>query len=265
VNPDLLERLAPGNWPTLVLLTARTLGVVLTAPGVSLPMVPVKVRAALVVVVTAAVLPATPSAVVPEGTLALAGSMAGEVLIGAALGLTASLLMHAVAIAGDVMATQTGLSMAVAYDPSTDAGSTEISRLWGILALVLYLALGGPLLVIGALNDSVRLLPPGGPINIAGSGEWIAGYGSAVFRSAVMLAAPVMVALFLANVGLAMLTKAVQQISAFTVSFPITIGLGLLTLAASLPYGGALVARWMESLPRMLRWTLAAFASPAGG
>jgi flagellar biosynthetic protein FliR len=262
--PSFLDPLAPLQWPTLVLVTTRVLGMVLTAPLWSMIIVPARVRAALVIVVALLLLPAAPARPLPEGTLALPGLVGVELLLGIATGLVASLFMHGVAIAGDVMGVQTGLSIATTYDPTTEATATEIAQVASYFALALYVTLGGPLFLLQALGDSLRAIPPGSAVESVTGARSLVQQGGAVFGTAVSLAAPVMVTLFLTNVALAILTRAVPQISAFMVAFPITIGLGVFSLGASLPAVGGLVRRWAESVPGVAAAALAAFM-PAGG
>jgi flagellar biosynthetic protein FliR len=58
-----------------------------------------------------------------------------------------------------------------------------------------------------------------------------------------------MVTLLIVNVAIAILSRAVPQLNAIMVSFPLTIGLGLVMLGGSLPVVATVVAGWMHSLP----------------
>jgi flagellar biosynthetic protein FliR len=71
------------------------------------------------------------------------------------------------------------------------------------------------------------------------------------------LAAPVLVAMVLINLLLAMLGRAVAQINVFVLSFPLTIAGGLLVLGLALPYTVALFEREFiglhDTIERLLR------------
>jgi flagellar biosynthetic protein FliR len=54
--------------------------------------------------------------------------------------------------------------------------------------------------------------------------------------AAIQIAAPVIAALLLANVGLGIVARLVPQMNVFILSFPVTIGVGLIMLAGALPY-----------------------------
>ena len=58
-----------------------------------------------------------------------------------------------------------------------------------------------------------------------------------------------MVALLLTKLALAILGRAVPQLNAMMVSFPITIGVGLVMFGLSLPVVSNVIARWVQELP----------------
>ena len=58
-----------------------------------------------------------------------------------------------------------------------------------------------------------------------------------------------MVSLLLANLALAILTRAVPQLNAIMVSFPLTIGLGLLMIGVSMPIIASAIHGWIQDLP----------------
>ena len=78
-----------------------------------------------------------------------------------------------------------------------------------------------------------------------------------MFLVALKLAAPVLVALVLINLLLAMLGRAVAQINVFVLSFPLTIAGGLLVLGLALPYTVSLFEREFiglhDTIERLLR------------
>lgn len=243
------ELLAPAGWPTFMLVLSRTLGVAVAAPAWSSALVPVRLRVALGVALALALAPGIRHPAADDATLAQPLAVGAEMLVGVAIGLTAALLMHGATLGGEVVSVQMGLSMSSVYDPTTGATTSEMAQLTSLLVLVLYLAVGGPLILVRGLGDSLAVIPPGSGVSLDGVGRLFLSQAATVFVTAVRIAAPVMVALFLANVALAILTRAVPQVSAFMVAFPLTVGLGLLVLGASLPFRGGLMARLFGQLP----------------
>lgn len=260
--PDFLgTALSPDRWPTFVLVTGRIGGLMLTAPGWSGQTLPATVRTAVTVVLAVLLLPMAPAAPLPDHVLDLPLPMAAEIAIGVVIGLTAAVLVQAVGLAGEVVSMQMGLSIAPALSPVPEMQVVGLGQISTLLAILIYLLLGGHLMLIRALGESLRVLPPGGGIDFVAGGPAAAALAGQLFACAASAAGPVMVALLLANIALAVLGRAVPQINAMTVSFPITIGVGLLMYSVSLPNVSAVVARWVSELPGAVNGMLVPFTN----
>ncbi len=250
IVPDFLATaLAPDRWATFVLLTGRIGGLMLTAPAWSGTTLPRMVRTALTVVLAVLLLPSAPVAPLSGQVLDLPLPMAAEIAIGVVIGLSAAVLVQAVGLAGEVVSMQMGLSIAPALAPVPEMQVVGLGQISTLLAMLIYLALGGHLMLLRALADSLRTLPPGTGIEFTGGGPVTSALAGQLFSCAVSAAAPVMVALLLTNLALAILGRAVPQLNAMMVSFPISIGIGLAMFALSLPNVSGVVARWVTDLP----------------
>lgn len=258
--PDFLQAaFAPERWPAFTLITARLTGLMLTAPGWSGTAIPRSVRAAATVVLAVLLLPSAPVVPLPEQVLDLPLPMAAEVAIGMVIGLTAGVLMQAVALAGEVLSMQMGLSIAPSFAPVPEMQVSGIAPISSLLAVLLYLGLGGHLMLLRALADSLQVLPPGSGIDFGAGQEVSIALAGQLFSCAVSAAAPVMVALLLTNVALAILSRAVPQMNAMMVSFPLTIGVGLFMFAVSLPIVSSVVCGWIDELPHGVQTVLTHF------
>ena len=247
--PELAQAMAPDRWPTFVLVTARIGGLMLTAPMWSMTMLPKTARGAITVLLALALTPLAPRTPLPDQALELPIPVAMEMVIGIAIGLTAAVLVQGVALAGEVLSLQMGLSLGPQLAPLPDVPVSGVGQLTTFLALVVYLATGGHLVMLRGLAESLRLLPPGLPIALDSGGRLAAVFCEALFGSAVRAAAPVMVALLLANLALAILSRAVPQLNAMMVSLPVTVGVGLVTVGLTLPLLAAMIGGWMQALP----------------
>jgi flagellar biosynthetic protein FliR len=258
--PDFVgAALTPEKWPAFVLLTGRLGGLMLTAPAWSGTTMPRLIRTALTVVLAVLLLPAAPAVALPEHVLDLPLPMAAEIAIGLVIGLAAAVLVQAVGLAGEVMSMQMGLSIAPALAPVPELEVVGIGPLATTLALLIYLMLGGHLMLLRGLADSLHTLPPGAGIVFTGGGPVAAALAGQMFSCAASVAAPVMVTLLLTNIALAMLSRAVPQLNAMMVSFPLTIGAGLLMFAVSLPNVSSVVAGWVLELPASVNGLLVPF------
>jgi len=63
-------------------------------------------------------------------------------------------------------------------------------------------------------------------------------WGSKIFSTGLQLSLPIVAALLITNVALGILTRAAPQLNIFGIGFPVTLGVGFLTLSLALPYLG---------------------------
>lgn len=245
----LIETLAPTGWATMALVTARVIGVMMLAPMWSMSSMPRQVRVALALAVSFSLLPFAPQAAVPDDIWSLPVLVGVELLIGIVIGMTAALFLYAIAIAGEVVSVQMGLAIATALAPGMEFSVPGVGSLKNLMALALYFTLGGHLLLIGGIAESLQVVPPGGAIGVVSVGWGMTEVAGTVFVTAVKVAAPLLAAMMLANGILAILSKAVPQINTLMVAFPVTIGLGFIVLGASLPFLSVLMEGWVFNLP----------------
>jgi flagellar biosynthetic protein FliR len=257
------EFFGPDRWAVFVFITTRLIGLGLTAPLWSMPTYPRSVRAATIVVLALLLLPSVPENPLPETVLDIPLPLAMELVIGMSIGLTAAVIIQGVAYAGDVLSLQTGLSLGAALSGG-DIPGAGLGQLKSVSALLIYVILGGHLIMLQGLAESLRVLPPGAPINTQTGGATAAAAFSVIFTSAARVAAPAMVALLLANIALAILSRAVPQLNVIMVSFPMTIGIGLLMIGISIPIVASAVNGWILDLPSSITTVIDGYAVEAG-
>ncbi len=246
---------SPEHWPTFVLLTARIGGLMATAPLWSMTAIPARLRAAITVLIGLVLLPSTRPVPAPVDVVGFPLPVATEMVIGVAIGLVAAVIVHAATMAGEVVSLQMGLSLGPAYSPVPEMQVSGVAPFVSLMALFVYVAVGGHLVMLEGLAASIDVLPPGGGIDMAGGTRLVAAAGQ-MFACSVTVAGPVMATLLLVNVALAILSRAVPQINAMLISFPVTIGVGLLMLAASLPMVSSTTAGWFGGVPAQVERTL---------
>ncbi|HTO91396.1 MAG TPA: flagellar biosynthetic protein FliR [Candidatus Sulfotelmatobacter sp.] len=250
MNPlPLLQLIGPDRWPAFALISARVGGLMLAAPLWSMSTLPRATRAAITVVLSVLLLASCPAVKAPEEVLQMPLPMAMEGLVGLVIGLTAAVLIQAVALGGEVLSLQMGLSLGQALAPSPDLEASGVAQFQTILALLIYTSAGGHLMLLQALAESLRVLPPGSGFGLSASPAALGALPGTLFSCAIRAAAPVMVALLLANVALAVMSRAVPQLNAMMVAFPLTIGIGLIVSAAAMPLIAATIRGWIENLP----------------
>jgi flagellar biosynthetic protein FliR len=239
--PDFLREItSPDRWPTFVLITARLGGLMLTAPLWSMAAMPKSVRAALIVILAVMLLPSTPRTTLP-------------------VGLTAAVLVQGVALGAEIISVQMGLSLGQAIAPMPDMPSSPIAQLKSMLAVLIYVAVDGHLRLLAGLAASLHALPPGQAMALDAGGQTAVALLGTLFTSAVSTAAPVMAALLLTNIAVALLSRAVPQLNAMMVAFPLTIGVGLIVIGAAVPVVAMTVGAWMNGLDSSAAGIVGAF------
>lgn len=249
MDPIFTQAFTPDRWPAFVLVTARISGLMLTAPLWSMTAMPRAARAAITVLLALVLLPGTPAVPDAEHVLDLPVPMALELVIGLAIGLTAAVLVQGVGLAGEVISLQMGLSLGPALAPMPDVQVSGVGQLKTFLALLIYVSVGGHLVLLEGLAGSLRALPPGTPMDLDAGARGATLLLGTLYTSALRAAAPVMVTLLITNVALAILSRAVPQLNTMMVSLPMTIGVGLIMLGASLPLVASAIGGWMSGLP----------------
>lgn len=238
-----LDLFAPGTGSLLALFGARVSGLLLVAPAFSARNVPAMIRAGLVVLLTVVLAPAAHAHAATALQITPAGVL-GEVLIGFAIGLGAALLVGAAEAAGELMAIQIGLSGAAILDPISQTNVPALGQLMKLVALAMMFALDLHLVMLDALAASARVMPVGARIDTTAGLAELVGAGSTLFVLGLRFAAPVVAAVLLANVALAVLSKAAPQLNVLQVAFPIQIAIGLAAFAASLPLIATFFTGW---------------------
>src|SRR5262249_8531893 len=124
---------------------------------------------------------------------------------------------------------------------------TAIGQLYGLIALAVFLSLSGPLVLVGALVESYRAVPPGGLLlDEASVTRAFAQVGSAL-ALALRAAAPPAIALALAGFVLGWLGRLAPAVPVLTLSLPVRSMLGIVLVLLSLATLAATLAQaWMR-------------------
>ncbi len=166
--------------------------------------------------------------------------LARELLIGLVLGLVASAAFQAAETAGRLADTIRGANLAEVLDPTSGQRASPLGALYLLIATLVFFAIGGVPRILDALLASYRALPIGGGLDAAGArgGAALVMTASArVIASGVGLAAPIIVALWLADLALGLIARAAPQLPVYFLGLPLK---GLLALGLVLVGLGAL-------------------------
>ena len=220
----------------LLTIGVRLTGIMLFAPFFGSVAIPARVKAVLVLALTALLYPMT-AAKIPHMNLSQWPMMVfSELLIGVALGVTTNIVFDGVQMAGQVLSVQMGYSLVNILDPQTQVESTVVATFHQTIAMLIFLRLNVHFWILRALARSFDYLP-------AASGHFGAAFtsaaleaGASVFSIGVQIAAPVLSATLLADIALGLLGKASPQLPLMLMGPAIKSVLGLLILISALKY-----------------------------
>jgi flagellar biosynthesis protein FliR len=178
----------------------------------------------------------------PLNVPALALAILMEVAIGALLGVALQCAFAAFSLAGHVLDVQMGFGMGSIYDPVTQSNTPVLSTALSLFGVALFFAVDGHHALLRGVAYSVTAWPPGHVPRIGSALDVVRPFG-ALFTTGVLIAAPVLFALLLAEVALGVLSRVLPQMNVFFVGIPAKILLGLGALALLMPAIGPAMAR----------------------
>ncbi len=176
---------------------------------------------------------------IASGTATFLGDLLLQVLVGGALGFLVAMVFAAVQSAGNLIDLFGGFQLAQAFDPMSQTNGAQFSRLYMMTTIVLLFASDAHHMIIAGLVRSFDALPLGTPLNLAAVGQAATEGLTDLFVASLQVAGPLIVVLFLADVGLGLLTRVAPALNAFALGFPLkillTVSLGV-TAYLALPH-----------------------------
>jgi len=156
-----------------------------------------------------------------------------QILIGLTMGLVFQVASAALVVAGQAISGSMGLSMANMVDPNM--GSVPVlSQFFNIMGTLIFLGMGGHLIVFGLVMESFKLIPIGQAFFSQDMLGKMINWSAMMFLGALLIALPVMMTLLFINVGLGFVARAAPTLNIFTVGFPALILMGFVVMIFSM-------------------------------
>ncbi len=217
-----------GSWLlALVLATTRILAWAMIAPPIATAGVPRIVKGLVSVALALSVLPVVRGHLPAQEFAPIASALVVQVVLGAALGFLTRLVFAAVEAAGGLLDIFGGFSLASAYDPFSQAQNAVFGRFYAMLCSVLIFVTDLHLVIIRGFLRTFTTVPLDSGFSLDRMARNVTGGITDLFVSALQIAGPLIVVLFIADVALGVLNRIAPQLNAFSMSFPIKIALTL--------------------------------------
>jgi flagellar biosynthetic protein FliR len=156
-----------------------------------------------------------------------------QILIGLTMGLVSQVASAAMVVAGQAVSGSMGLSIANMMDPNM-GNVPVISQFFNILGTLVFLGMGGHLIVFGLVLESFQLIPIGQSFFSQDMLGKMINWSAMMFLGALLIGLPVMMTLLFINVGLGFVARAAPSLNIFTVGFPALILTGFVILIFSM-------------------------------
>lgn len=177
----------------------------------------------------------------PENFGVLAAGVVSETLLGLALGLAMQLVFVGLQMGSHLVGLQMGFSMGSIYDPTTGAHFAAFDQFYSILVTLVFFSVNGHYLIVQTLAETLRAIPLGTFNPAALQASEISMLAAGLLVTAARVAMPVMVALFVTDVGMSFVARTIPQANILVVGAPVKIVVGMVVLMAALPATTALM------------------------
>jgi len=234
---------------TFLLCSIRLSGLLLSAPFLQVLGLPMRLRAFLVLAISACLVSSAELGPVDLALdvgplIALAVS---ELAIGALMSFALFIAFAAFAFAGNALDLQIGFNIANLFDPITRRYSPLIASTFGMVAVALFFSMDVHHAMLRGFAYSLEKLPLGSLFTVPEPMLLARQFGT-IFTLGVLLAAPTLFCLFLVETAISVVSRNLQQMNVLLLSTPIKIVVGMWVLAYSAGRMGPVAEKIFDSV-----------------
>lgn len=189
---------------------------------------PAQWKAAVCLVLTLALWPqiSLPGTDMPSHPFEIAFIVVGEIILGLVLGLAMRFFFMGIQAGGELVAMQMGFSMIQFADPGGSGNTGVIAHMLYTVTLLVFLTLDGHLYLLRAFVETFEFVPAGGLFLTESLFQQVLNLAHMLYALAIKVIAPVMAAIFLVELALALMSRAAPQVHVMEVGFPLKIAVG---------------------------------------
>jgi flagellar biosynthetic protein FliR len=232
---DMTISLAQAQMFFLVL--TRVMAMVIAVPVLGGQTIPLQVRVALGIILSAIIIPWQPlSADAPTiGLFGFAAAIFQELIIGTLSSFAVILTFGTVQMAGEFMGLGSGFASSRVLNPAIGETGTALDQLFVMAAMLLFLVLNGHHTFLIALQKTFEIIPVNSPLPVFDVQKLMRMTADLIAAGAQM-ALPVMGAMLLADIALGLLSRVSPQIQVFFLGMPLKVALGMFAMSLIFAY-----------------------------
>lgn len=204
----------------LLFVTLRVVAFLIIAPPFNSTSIPMRVRAMLAFAIALPIFPRYTGKAPVDGLGDIITATVWQVLAGLAIGFVVHLLFSALQAAGSLVDMFSMFAMASMLDPISNTQSAVFGRIYSLIATTLLFATGGHLLLLRGLLQTFDVVPAG-PVDLGRLAKIVSGDLDTLFMSALQIGAPILAVLFLTDLALGLVSRAVPSLNIFQLAFPV--------------------------------------------
>jgi flagellar biosynthetic protein FliR len=157
-----------------------------------------------------------------------------ELLIGIAMGVLGQFIFAGVQLGGQIVGFQMGFAVVDVIDPQSNIQASIIAQFQNILMILIFLSIGGHLLIIKAIAYSFEVVRLGSFVFSDTTYFFIVKLFANIFIIAIKLVAPIFVTMLITHAVMGLIGRLVPQINLLIVGFPLQIAVGMIMLIFSM-------------------------------
>ncbi|MGA7570825.1 MAG: flagellar biosynthetic protein FliR [Candidatus Aquilonibacter sp.] len=223
------------QFEEFLLIFLRVTSMLVLFPVFSSAQIPHQVRLGLGALIAFIIFRVIPPPHLTGGAFELIVGASAQVLLGVIVGFVASLVFTGIQFAGELIDLQVGFAIANVLNPQTQQNITIIGEFQLALATLIFLTTNSHYFFIEGIAGSFNLVPlPYINLDPSVAGN-LALFFAQSFLIVFKISAPVVVALFLTNVALALMARVAPQMNVFVIGLPIQVAVGFTMMIIALP------------------------------
>jgi flagellar biosynthetic protein FliR len=243
---EILARFSEQQVAAFFLVLCRVTPLFVIAPLFSSKMIPRRVKGILATGLAIGLMPVVKHGTIDLDPLGFGALIFKELLVGLAFAYALAAMFAALQVAGALLDTLIGLSFGAIVDPVTGTQSSVLMQMYALFGVAILIAIGGDAWIIKGLARTYEAVPLLSTPAIGTMVEGAQAAFSGIFVAAVMIGAPVIIALIVTDAAFGVVTRVVPQMNVFAVGFPAKIIIGLVLLGATLPFVSGFVADQLQ-------------------